>query len=135
MVHLYRWYMFSSLSCLSLALILTLWQITLSSESLTVITFSKYFCEFMGIAAWYYYLCHCSDLLDDCQIKLSRALYNSHWYQCTSRTQKDLIVFLRRVQQPNLLVFNRGFSILNKALFVRAAKSAYSFVSFIRAGK
>uniref|UniRef100_A0A8D8QUR4 Uncharacterized protein n=1 Tax=Cacopsylla melanoneura TaxID=428564 RepID=A0A8D8QUR4_9HEMI len=136
MVHLFRWDMIGTISCLSLLLCLCLYQLTLSTESLSFIRLSQFVFEFLAACAWFYYLCHCSDKLDECQSKLCRALYNSSWYQCSSRrTQRDLIVFMRRLQRSNMLKFNQGSLVLNKGLFVKSAKFAYSFVSCIRVRK
>uniref|UniRef100_A0A8D8XAZ7 Uncharacterized protein n=1 Tax=Cacopsylla melanoneura TaxID=428564 RepID=A0A8D8XAZ7_9HEMI len=133
MVNLFSWDMTATISLYSLSLCLGLYQLTLNKgECLSFIRQLKFVLEFLGICAYYYYLCHCSNILDECQIRLARSLYNSNWYQCSRKTKKDLLVFLRQLQRSNHLKYNQGSLILNKVLFMKAAKFAYSFVNCIR---
>uniref|UniRef100_A0A8D8Z7M8 Uncharacterized protein n=1 Tax=Cacopsylla melanoneura TaxID=428564 RepID=A0A8D8Z7M8_9HEMI len=133
MVNLFSWDMIVTISLCSLIMCFCLYQLTLNKgESLSFIRQFKFVLEFFCIAAYYYYLCHCSNILDECQLKLARSLYNSNWYQCSRKTKKDLLVFLRQLQRSNHLKYNQGSLILNKVLFMKAAKFAYSFVNCIR---
>uniref|UniRef100_A0A8D9B7P5 Odorant receptor n=1 Tax=Cacopsylla melanoneura TaxID=428564 RepID=A0A8D9B7P5_9HEMI len=133
MANLFSWDMTATISLYSLSLCLGLYQLTLNKgESLSFIRQFKFVLEFFCIAAYYYYLCHCSNILDECQLKLARSLYKSDWYKCSRKTQKDLLVMLRQLQRSNYLKSIRGSLILNKVLFMKAAKFAYSFVNCIR---
>uniref|UniRef100_A0A8D8R2P8 Uncharacterized protein n=1 Tax=Cacopsylla melanoneura TaxID=428564 RepID=A0A8D8R2P8_9HEMI len=132
MVQVFNWNMFATISCYSLSLSFGLYQCTLDSNSVSPMLLVRFILEFVGIFTWYYCLCHSSDTLDECQRKLALSLYYSDWYLCSRRTQKDLIVFLRRLQKPNYLTFNRGSLVLNKDFFARVVDFAYSLVNCIR---
>ncbi|KAL1453631.1 hypothetical protein WDU94_009957 [Cyamophila willieti] len=127
--------MFVNILCYSLTLCLCLYQLTLSTEPITLIRLYKFTSQFVTISTWYCYLCHCSDTLDDCQVKLTRALQGSYWYQCSKLTQKDLTFFLRRLQQSNHLKFIKGSLILSKIFFTEIAKLSYNFVNCMRVGQ
>ncbi|KAL1458461.1 hypothetical protein WDU94_008613 [Cyamophila willieti] len=124
---------FVALSMSSVTLSICLYQLTLSSSlSLPTTTIIKYILEFLGSVCNYFYLCHCSDILDDCHAKLRQAITNSDWYRCSNRTKQDLCIFLRRLQRPNHLTFSQGFLILSREFFVKVFKASYSFVNFMQ---
>ncbi|KAI5725524.1 odorant receptor Or2-like [Diaphorina citri] len=112
---------------------LCLYQLTLSNTN-TVSKFRVYklTLEFLTVAVTYYYLCHCSEILDDCNSKLCDAIWNSRWYHCSRHVQKDLIMFLRRVQRPNHLKCLHGAIILSHVYFLGVVKVSYSFVNCMR---
>uniref|UniRef100_A0A8D8Z4W0 Uncharacterized protein n=1 Tax=Cacopsylla melanoneura TaxID=428564 RepID=A0A8D8Z4W0_9HEMI len=124
--------MFLIISVCSLCLSLCLYQLTLSSASLSFMTLNKFIAEFLTVSGVCLYICHCSDSLDDCHAKLRRAITQSDWYRCSTRTKQDLCFLLRRLQRPNHLKFNRGFLILSREFFVKVVKLSYSFVNFMK---
>ncbi|KAL1457028.1 hypothetical protein WDU94_001705 [Cyamophila willieti] len=132
LLHLYNTGMFLTISVCSMCLSLCLYQLTLSSGTLSKITLYKYAFEFIGVTGDYFYLCYCSDTLDDCHAMLRRAITDSDWYRCSNKTKQDLCIFLRRLQRPNHLRFNQGFIVLSKEFFVKVVKVSYSFVNFLR---
>ncbi|KAL1464816.1 hypothetical protein WDU94_004429 [Cyamophila willieti] len=120
------------ISMASLALCLCLYQLTLSSNTLSYIILGKYVIELIAVGGDYYYHCYCSDILDDCHVMLCRAIINSSWYQCSNKNKQDLVFFLRRLQRPNHLKFTRGFIVHSKTFFVKIVKISYNFVNFLR---
>lgn len=131
-MEIYDTTMFVSICVLTLALSIVLYQLTLSTESLSYSRLLKFLFEFLANAVQYYCLCHYSEVLDDCRIKLCRAVGYSAWYQCSNRTQRDLCFLLRQLQRPNHLTFVRGYLVLTKDFFVSMVKCSYSFVSLMR---
>lgn len=111
---------------------LCLYQLTLSSNSMSKARLYKLIAEFVAIAFQYFYLCNMSDLLDDCNTKVERAITNSEWHNCSNRTRRDLCMILRRVQQQNHLRFYDGMIILSRYYFMRVAKVSYSMVNFMK---
>uniref|UniRef100_A0A8D8ZS75 Uncharacterized protein n=1 Tax=Cacopsylla melanoneura TaxID=428564 RepID=A0A8D8ZS75_9HEMI len=120
------------ISMCSICLCLCLYQITLMSNSLSFVVLVKVVFQIISVIAELYYICYCSEALDDCHAKLHRAIINSGWYRCSNRMKQDVCFLLRRLQRPNHLKFNQGFIILTKDFFVKVLKVSYNFVNFLR---
>ncbi|KAL1457063.1 hypothetical protein WDU94_001736 [Cyamophila willieti] len=112
---------------------LFLFQLTLSSISMSKARLCKLVAEFVAFGIQYFYLCNKSDLLDDCNGNILRAIGNSGcWMRCSSQTRRDLCMLIRRVQKPNHLRFFQGAIIISRDYFMRVVKLSYSLVNFMR---
>lgn len=88
--------------------------------------------EFVGIAAIFFYLCHCSERLDDCNRKLHRACIGCDWWRLSPQVRRTLLMITRIAQKPNHFCLAYRAQVLDYAFFVSMAKFSYSFVNFMR---
>lgn len=110
-----------------------LYQITtVSSSELPVVRLAKFCIEFLGIGAEIYYLCYCSECLDNCNGTLRRALARSNWVMSSKRVRKALSLLLLKVQGQNYVCFRSHFLLINNALLVKIFKFSFTFVNFMR---
>uniref|UniRef100_A0A8D8TPK1 Uncharacterized protein n=1 Tax=Cacopsylla melanoneura TaxID=428564 RepID=A0A8D8TPK1_9HEMI len=124
--------MFLTICLNSTCLCFCLYQLTVDTSSLSYLQLYKFVAELSAVALEYYYLCHCSEKLDDCHIKLQRSIEHSLWYRCSRSTRKNLIMFLRYVQRPNHMKFNQGAIVLSRVFFLSVMKYSYSFVNALK---
>ncbi|KAI5700682.1 hypothetical protein M8J75_001969 [Diaphorina citri] len=77
---MYQFYspnMFIKIFINNLMFALCLYQLVLSSTSMSNARRYKMFAQFMAIGSQYFYLCICSETLDDCNTKIERAIGNT----------------------------------------------------------
>lgn len=132
MTHLISPYVFLFTICCTCILSLNLYQIMLLDLEVSKIRSVKLLSEFITVLVGYFMLVNVSEISDDCNGLLRRALIHSAWVQCSYRTQRDLCILLRRVQKPNHLKFYSGAIVLSRVFFLRNMKVAYSFVNYMR---
>uniref|UniRef100_A0A8D9BG15 Odorant receptor 85d n=1 Tax=Cacopsylla melanoneura TaxID=428564 RepID=A0A8D9BG15_9HEMI len=116
----------------NLIFILFLYQLTLPSAFTSKARLYKLIIEFVAFGFMHFYLCHCSDLLDDCNEKILHAIRNSDWMRCSLETRRGLCFLVRRVQRPNHLRFCGGAIVLSRYHFLRFVKLSYNVVNCMR---
>lgn len=132
MLHLFNTSMFPIILFNTLALCISLYQPTLSTDNLFSMRSYKFLSELTAVLLVYHYLCDCSEKLDDCYGNLRRSIENSLWYECSTQTKRDLVFFLVRLQRPNHMKFNQGAIVLSNVFFLKIIKLSYNFVNFFR---
>ncbi|KAI5748102.1 hypothetical protein M8J77_021883 [Diaphorina citri] len=115
-----------------IAIALCLQQIIFTLKTLPFIFALKFFGGFIAYVVQSFFWCHCSELLDDCNIMICRAIRNSQWVKCDCDTRKDVCMLLRRAQRSNYLRFSQGTITLCRKHFLAIMKIAYSFVNFMK---
>uniref|UniRef100_A0A8D8W000 Uncharacterized protein n=2 Tax=Cacopsylla melanoneura TaxID=428564 RepID=A0A8D8W000_9HEMI len=130
---LYSTNMFIKIFFSNIIFSLFLYQLTLTSPSSisSALRYYKLVAEFVFFGYQHFFLCNSSDLLDNCNGNILRAVRNSAWMTCSSRTRKDLCFLVRRVQRPNHLRFYQG-AVLSRDYFRRVFRVSYGFVNFLR---
>ncbi|KAI5721870.1 hypothetical protein M8J76_000223 [Diaphorina citri] len=110
---------------------LGLCQLVLSRTELSPQRLFTFISEFVAEAFAYFILCNCSEIANDCNLILCKAINTCSWTNCSSQTRRDISILLRRVQQPNHLRFYSGALILSRAYFLKVLKVAYTFLNFV----
>ncbi|KAI5732757.1 hypothetical protein M8J76_013886 [Diaphorina citri] len=109
---------------------LCLYQLT-SPEAISKERLYKLFFEFLAFSMQYFYLCHCSELLDNCNINLRTAIIHSFWYKNRDlSTRRDLTLMILRAQRRNHVKFYKTFCI-GHTYFINVLKYAVNFVNFV----
>ncbi|KAL1465386.1 hypothetical protein WDU94_004964 [Cyamophila willieti] len=125
--------MFAKVITNNMFVVLTLYQLTVTDPtSVGKVRLYKLLLELIGVLYGYYYLCHCSEALDDAQRRVTIAVASSHWFKCSSATRRKVCMLLMRTQKPNHLKFHQGIIVLSRAYFWSVAKLSYSFVNFMK---
>ncbi|KAI5717167.1 hypothetical protein M8J77_001201 [Diaphorina citri] len=114
------------------AIALCSYQLLFSLQILSALRVSKFIFEILVHCGQCYYWCHCSDLLDDCNIAICRSIRNSEWINCDVGTRKDILMLLRMAQRPNFLRFSQGVILLRRDHFLKIVKIAYTFLNSMR---
>ncbi|KAL1453978.1 hypothetical protein WDU94_010278 [Cyamophila willieti] len=78
------------------------------------------------------FLVNVSEMADDCNTLLRRALVECSWTKCSPQTQRGLCMVLRRVQYCQHMKFYDGAVVVSRVLLVKITKIAYSVVNFVR---
>lgn len=121
--------------CCTFILSLNLYQIMTLDLEVSKVRTIKLLCEFTTALVGYFMIVNISEISDDCNGLLRRALNGSAWDQCPYRTQRDICMLLRRLQRPNHLSFHEGALVLSRAFYLKNLKIAYSFMNYMTIGK
>uniref|UniRef100_A0A8D8X2I6 Odorant receptor n=1 Tax=Cacopsylla melanoneura TaxID=428564 RepID=A0A8D8X2I6_9HEMI len=96
--------------------------------------FFKLTMEFLAILGTIFFTIDGSEMADDCNGLLRRALVDCSWTKCSSKTRRDICMLLRRVQRSHHMKFYDGAIVLSRVFFLNITKIAYRFVNFVRIG-
>ncbi|KAL1461101.1 hypothetical protein WDU94_013032 [Cyamophila willieti] len=125
--------MFAKILMSNTILTLILYQVTTTDfNSVAKARVYKALVEFIGVIYVYYYLCHCSETLDDAQRRVTVAVASSYWFKCSNTTRRQVCMLLRRTQIPNHFKFYQGLIILSRAFFYSVAQVSYSYVNYMK---
>uniref|UniRef100_A0A8D8V0Y9 Uncharacterized protein n=1 Tax=Cacopsylla melanoneura TaxID=428564 RepID=A0A8D8V0Y9_9HEMI len=95
---------------------------------------SKMAFEAVATLTQFFLYFYCGELLAGCNESLVSGLWQSWWYTCSTRTQRDMIVFLRMNQKLNyytmMYVCQWGY----KAM-LSGVKFGYSVINVLRIRK
>lgn len=116
----------------NLMLAICMYQLLANPQSLSVTRLVKFILDIAAVLTEFYYLCYCSERLDECNARLRRAVVNCDWHRCSNDTRLALCMFLRKVQEKNHLHFFHGLVFFSNELFLKVIKVSYSFVNFMR---
>ncbi|KAL1454432.1 hypothetical protein WDU94_010690 [Cyamophila willieti] len=109
-------------------IVLSFYQVVVSNSHMSPIRYAKFLVYLSGVTLEFYYVCcNSSEMADDCNRLIVNTIIQSNWENCALETQRDLHMFLRRVQRSNHLTFN-GVLVLDMPLFANVIKFAYNFV-------
>ncbi|KAL1460539.1 hypothetical protein WDU94_012516 [Cyamophila willieti] len=111
-----------------------LYQIMFFNPELSRMRFAKLNMESATIFAAIFFLMNVSEISDDCNGMMRRALAECSWNNCSSKTQRELCMLLRRVQCCHHMKFYDGAIVLSRVFFMDITKFAYSFVNFVKIG-
>uniref|UniRef100_A0A8D8ZK76 Uncharacterized protein n=1 Tax=Cacopsylla melanoneura TaxID=428564 RepID=A0A8D8ZK76_9HEMI len=77
---------------------------------------------------------YCGELLAGCNESLVSGLWQSWWYTCSTRTQRDMIVFLRMNQKLN---YNTTMYVVHMSYktMLSGVKFGYSVINVLRIRK
>ncbi|KAL1461521.1 hypothetical protein WDU94_013408 [Cyamophila willieti] len=111
---------------------LCLYQMFVDPSQLSLLRIFKFNAELIAITMEYFMYINCSEVVDDCNGLVLKALNDSRWECCTNQTKRDLVMVLRRVQKPNHWRLCNGAISINFAFFLKVIKVAYTFVNFMQ---
>ncbi|KAL1461621.1 hypothetical protein WDU94_013499 [Cyamophila willieti] len=111
---------------------LCVYQLMFSPPDLSPSRYFKFVGQLIALLVEYFYICNCSEWVDDCYGLIRTSLAESSWYACSNRTKRDLCMLWRKVQKMNHLRFYDGALIMNRVLFVKVIKVAYTFLNFMK---
>ncbi|KAI5695437.1 hypothetical protein M8J77_015338 [Diaphorina citri] len=129
---LYTRFMSGAHTLNNLMLAICMYQLLANPQSLSVTRLVKFILDIAAVLTEFYYLCYCSERLDECNARLRRAVVNCDWHRCSNDTRLALCMFLRKVQEKNHLHFFHGLVFFSNELFLKVIKVSYSFVNFMR---
>lgn len=132
MVHLISPYVFLFTASCTCILSLNIYQLIQFDPELSRMRFVKLIIEFITVLVGYFLLLNISEISDDCNGLLRKAMADSAWTRCSYRTRKDFCMLLRRVQRPHHLKFYNGAIVLSRVFFLKNLKVAYSFLNYMR---
>lgn len=111
---------------------LCLYQMVLSPTALSPMRYLKFSGEIAAVAMAYFLLCNASEILDDGNASMERAVLNCAWHKCSVDTRRDLCLILRRLHRRNHLRFYNGAVVLGRRFFLGVLRLTYSFFNFMR---
>uniref|UniRef100_A0A8D8Z3Y1 Uncharacterized protein n=1 Tax=Cacopsylla melanoneura TaxID=428564 RepID=A0A8D8Z3Y1_9HEMI len=113
---------------------LLIYQVMFFDSKLSRMRFIKLNMEVVAVFGDLFYLINVSEISDDCNGLLRRALVDCSWTKCSSKTRRDICMLLRRVQRSHHMKFYDGAIVLSRVFFLNITKIAYRFVNFVRIG-
>lgn len=131
MVDLHYPYMIIKIFVYNLTFALCLYQLSTNPANISRTRVLRLLCEFICVATIFFYLCHCSERLDNCNAKLRTAVISSDWWKFSPQVRRTLIMLLRRVKKPNHFQLVYRTQVIDYAFYVGVAKLSFSFVNFM----
>nr|QPZ88919.1 odorant receptor 6 [Diaphorina citri] len=118
--------------CNNICLSLCLFQLTNNPGDLPPVRLLKFVGQFLNIVVQSFLICNSSELLDDYNTMLRRAFNESCWYACAPRTRRNIVFFLRSIQEPGHVRFYQGTVVLSRKYFLKIVQVSYSIVNAMR---
>ncbi|KAI5695858.1 hypothetical protein M8J75_004637 [Diaphorina citri] len=109
-----------------------MFEIFVCHNLLIKVTVIKLAMMFISLLVHLYFVCYCSEQLNDSNLMLRDSLYNSLWYNCCPRARRDILMLLRRAQRPSYIVLYRGIIVISNIYISNFMKTAYSVVNFLK---
>ncbi|KAI5724877.1 hypothetical protein M8J77_008239 [Diaphorina citri] len=119
-------------TCISITFSLSMFEIFVCHNLLIKVTVIKLAMMFISLLVHLYFVCYCSEQLNDSNLMLRDSLYNSLWYNCCPRARRDILMLLRRAQRPSYIVLYRGIIVISNIYISNFMKTAYSVVNFLK---
>lgn len=122
----------------TMSVALCLFQLTGLGETTSVsnLRLGKFLGEMTVCLFHHFYMCNCSEQLDQSSRQVNSALYNLNWFYAPLNLRKHILIMLHRTQLANYMKFSQGANyVFRRESFIKMVKSAYKFVNFMKMKK